>query len=78
MMIAILLLVTSLGNPVPSVTWFRKAGNSLEAIPLSRVLFKDTFTERLAVLTFDLLSEADDGNIYTCKGRKIHLSLHRI
>jgi len=55
------------GNPVPSVAWYKKEGNSETAISLSNVLFKETFTEMLAVLRFDVITAEDDGSVYMCK-----------
>ena len=38
------------GNPVPSVTWHKKQGNSENAIRINDVTYKETFTEVLALL----------------------------
>ena len=42
------------GNPVPSVTWHRKEANSVNAIAIDNVVYKETFTEVLALLNIGL------------------------
>ncbi|XP_063691660.1 hemicentin-2-like isoform X2 [Bolinopsis microptera] len=56
------------GNPVPSVTWHRKEANSVNAIAIDNVVYKETFTEVLALLNIENLSMAEDGIEYICKG----------
>jgi len=61
------------GNPVPSISWHRKEENSVNAIAIDNVVYKETFTEVLALLNIANLSMAEDGVDYICKGANTDL-----